>query len=312
MATRVLVTGGAGYIGSVLSERLLSAGFHVTVLDRLLWNQNGPFHLCNNRNYEFIRGDSRDEKLVAALVKSVDAIIPLAAIVGAPACDSDPWIAQSTNLDAIRMINRLRSRSQPVIYPNTNSGYGAKSGDLHCTEKTPLEPISLYGRTKVQAEEELLSTPNTVSLRLATVFGMSPRMRLDLLVNHFVYVAVTDGYVVIFERHFKRNYIHVRDVADAFVHALSNVTAMQGKAFNAGLDAANLSKEELARKIAEHVPNFHIQYSEVGSDPDKRNYIVSNARLKEAGFQARRGLDEGIVELVKGYRMIGRHPFKNV
>jgi nucleoside-diphosphate-sugar epimerase len=312
MAIRVLVTGGAGYIGSILSEHLLDAGYRVTVLDRLLWNQNGPFHLCNNRHYEFVRGDGRDEGLVGRLVKTVDAIIPLAAIVGAPACDSDPWIAESTNLGAIRLINRLRSTSQPVIYPNTNSGYGAKSGDVYCTEETPLDPISLYGRTKVDAEAELLATPNTVSLRLATVFGMSPRMRLDLLVNHFVYTAVTDGYVVIFERHFKRNYIHVRDVADAFLHALKNSSSMQGKSFNAGLDAANLSKEELARKIAEHVPGFHIQYSEVGSDPDKRNYIVSNARLKAAGFEATRGLDDGIIELIKGYRMMGRHPFKNV
>jgi nucleoside-diphosphate-sugar epimerase len=312
MATRLLVTGGAGYIGSILTEHLLAAGFHVTVLDRLLWNQNGPFHLCNNRNYEFVRGDVRDEKLVARLLKGADIVIPLAAIVGAPACDADPWIAESTNLGAVQLINRLRSHTQAVIYPNTNSGYGAKSGDLYCTEQTPLDPISLYGRTKVQAEEDLLSTPNAVSLRLATVFGMSPRMRLDLLVNHFVYTAVTDGYVVIFERHFKRNYIHVRDVADAFLHAIRNVTTMQGKAFNAGLDAANLSKQELAEKIAEHVPTFHIQYSEVGTDPDKRNYIVSNARLNEAGFQARRGLDDGIIELIKGYRMMSRHPLKNV
>jgi nucleoside-diphosphate-sugar epimerase len=312
MTTRVLITGGAGYIGSILSEHLLDAGYHVTILDRLLWNQNGPFHLCNNPLYEFVHGDARDESLVGRLVKSADAIIPLAAIVGAPACDADPWLAESTNLGAIRLINRLRSKSQAVVYPNTNSGYGAKSGEVFCTEETPIDPISLYGTTKVQAEEDLLATPNAVSLRLATVFGMSPRMRLDLLVNHFVYTAVTDRYVVIFERHFKRNYIHIRDVADAFLHALKNVGAMQGKTFNAGLDTANLSKEELARKIAEHVPGFHIQYSEVGSDPDKRNYVVSNARLKTAGFEAKRGLDDGIRELIKGYRMMGRHPFKNV
>lgn len=312
MAMRVLVTGGAGYIGSILCEHLLDAGYDVTVLDRLLFNQPGAFHLCANSNFEFVRGDARDENLMRRLVSECDAIIPLAAVVGAPACDADPWLAESTNLDAIRLVNKLRSKSQPVIYPNTNSGYGTKSGDVYCTEDSPLDPITLYGRTKVQAEQELLASPNAVTLRLATVFGMSPRMRLDLLVNHFVYTAVTDGYVVIFEKDFKRNYIHVRDAADAFVHALTNVEKMKGKAYNAGLDAANLSKAELAQKIKQHVPKFHIEFSELGSDPDKRNYIVSNQRLKEAGFEAKRSLDDGIRELLKGYRMMPRSPYKNI
>jgi nucleoside-diphosphate-sugar epimerase len=312
MPLHVLVTGGAGYLGSVLNEHLLDAGYRVTVVDRLLWNQNGPFHLCANPNFDFVAGDVRDERLMARLVKEADVIIPLAAVVGAPACDSDPLLAESTNLGAIRLINRLRSKSQPVVYPNTNSGYGATTGEMYCDENTPLEPISLYGRTKVEAEQELLGTPNTVAFRLATVFGMSPRMRLDLLVNHFVYAAVTDGYIVLFEQHFKRNYIHVRDVADAFLHAIKNVGSMQGRVYNAGLDGANLSKGELALKVKQHVPRFHIEASELGKDPDKRNYIVSNQRLREAGFQASRSLDDGIRELLKGYRMMGRHPFKNI
>jgi nucleoside-diphosphate-sugar epimerase len=238
-------------------------------------------------------------------------LVPLAAVVGAPACDRDPSFARSVNLDAIRLINRVRSPRQLVLYPTTNSGYGTQTGDVFCTEDTPLEPISLYGQTKSQAEQELLESTNTVTLRLATVFGMSPRMRLDLLVNHFVYTAATDGYIVIFEKDFKRNYIHIRDVADCFVHCMENSKKMTGRAYNAGLDAANLSKEELALKIKEFVPNFFVHFSEVGSDPDKRNYIVSNQRLREAGFEARRSLEDGIQELLKGYRMIGCGPFKN-
>jgi nucleoside-diphosphate-sugar epimerase len=209
------------------------------------------------------------------------------------------------------MINRLRDPSQLVIYPTTNSGYGTGTGEVFCTEETPLEPISLYGETKVQAEAEVLASPNAVTFRLATVFGMSPRMRLDLLVNHFVYAAVTDGYIVIFEKDFKRNYVHIRDVADCFVHCIANAERMVGRPFNLGLDDANLSKEELALMVKEHVPNFYIHFAEVGSDPDKRNYIVSNQRLKDAGFEARRGLDDGIRELLTGYRMLGRGPHKN-
>jgi nucleoside-diphosphate-sugar epimerase len=292
---KVLVTGGAGFLGCVLSEHLLDAGHAVTCLDNLSLGQSGPFHLCESPRFDFVRGDARDEALLGRLLRTVDAIIPLACLVGAPACDRDPWTARAVNLDAVRLLNRLRSREQLVVFPTTNSGYGTKSGDTFCTEETPLEPISLYGQTKVAAEAELLSSPNAITLRLATVFGMSPRPRLDLLVNHFVHAAVTEGFVVIFEKHFKRNYIHIRDVADAFLHCLTHHPQMIGRPFNAGLDDANLSKEELAQKIKAHVPSFYIHFSEVGSDPDKRNYIVSNQRLREAGFAARRSLDEGIV-----------------
>ena len=311
MNMRVLVTGGAGYLGSVLCERLLDAGCEVTALDSLIYQQNSLFALCANPRFDFYYGDARDEATVRKLLAQADAIIPLAALVGAPACDRDPSFAQAVNLDAIRLIKRLRSPRQLVVYPTTNSGYGTKSGDVFCTEDSALEPISLYGRTKTQAEQELLESPNAITLRLATVFGMSPRMRLDLLVNHFVYAASTDGYLVIFEKDFKRNYIHIRDVADCFVYCLEHPEHMTGRPYNVGLDAANLSKEELALKIKEYVPNFYVHFSEVGSDPDKRNYVVSNQRLREAGFEAKRSLDQGIQELLKGYRMMARSQYKN-
>jgi nucleoside-diphosphate-sugar epimerase len=312
MSERVLITGGAGYLGSVLCEHLLAAGHRVTVLDSLLYGQASLFHFCANPAFDFVFGDARDEKLMAGLVKGHDVLIPLACVVGAPACDRDPLMARTVNLEAIRMLNRLRSKAQLVVYPTTNSGYGTKSGEVFCTEETPLEPISLYGATKADAEKALLDSPNAITLRLATVFGMSPRMRLDLLVNHFVYAAVTDRFLVIFEKHFKRNYVHIRDVADCFLHCIRNAPKMVGRPYNCGLDAANLSKEELALKIKEHVPDFFIHFAEVGQDPDKRNYVVSNQRLREAGFEARHGLDEGIRELLKGYRMLKRMPFKNV
>ncbi len=312
MSVRVVVTGGAGYLGSVLCEHLLDAGYRVTVVDNLLYRQGSLYHLCAHPAFDFVMGDVRDEGLMRCLLKDADVIIPLAAIVGAPACDQDPWLAKSVNLEAVRLLNRLRSPRQLIVFPTTNSGYGARSGDAYCTEDTPLEPISLYGQTKAQAEADLLDSSNVITLRLATVFGMSSRMRLDLLVNHFVYAAVTDGYIVIFEKNFKRNYVHIRDVAGCFAHCIQNAGRMVGRPYNAGLDTANLSKGELALKIKEHVPGFYIHFSEVGSDPDRRNYVVSNRRLREAGFEARRSLDEGIRELLKGYRMLGRVSFKNV
>lgn len=312
MATKVLVTGGAGYIGSILTEHLLDAGYEVTVLDRLLYQGASLAHLAARPGFEFVLGDARDERLMGELIPKADVLIPLAAIVGAPACDRDPWLARSVNFEAIKLLNRLRNPKQLVIYPNTNSGYGAKTGETYCTEDTPLEPISLYGEVKVAAEKELLASENTIVLRLATVFGMSPRMRLDLLVNDFVFRAVTDGVLVIFEKDFKRNYVHVRDVADCFIHCIKNAASMTGRPYNAGLDAANLSKAELAEKIKQYVPKLYIHFAEIGSDPDKRNYVVSNERLRQAGFEAKRSLDTGIQELIKGYRMFGRHPMKNI
>jgi nucleoside-diphosphate-sugar epimerase len=313
MADGVLVTGGLGYLGSILCEHLLDAGFDVTAVDNLMYGtgQQGLFHLCARKGFRFEKGDVRDEAVMKRVLKDADVIIHLAAVVGASACARDPQLATSVNLDSVCLLDRLRSGHQLVIFPNTNSGYGTTGGTSHCTEESPLEPISLYGRTKVEAERLLLNSENVITLRLATVFGMSPRMRLDLLVNHFVYMAVTDGYVVIFEKEFKRNYVHVRDVADCVLHCIANAAGMIGRPYNVGLEEANLSKEELARKVKEYVPNFYIHYAPIGEDPDKRNYIVSSERLRKAGFVARRSLDEGIRELLTGYAMMGRQLFKN-
>lgn len=311
MPETILVTGAAGYVGSILCEHLLQAGYRVFALDIMNFEPS-MLHLCFNPNFDFILGDVRDETQMTQALAGVDVILPLAAIVGAPASKRDPWMTTTVNRDAIRLLTKLRSPHQLIVYPTTNSGYGTQTENIYCTEETPLEPISLYGVTKAEAEQEVLSSGNSITLRLATVFGMSPRMRLDLLVNHFVHAAVTDGYIVIFEKHFKRNYIHVRDVADCFIHCIRNHQTLAGRPYNLGLDSANLSKQELAETIQKHVPGFFIHYSEIGSDPDKRNYIVSNQRLREAGFEATRTIDDGIRELLKGYRMLGRARFQNV
>lgn len=313
MAERILVTGGLGYIGGILCEQLLDAGYAVTALDNVMYGQEqGLYHLCHRERFDFVRGDVRDEATMKGALATADVVVHLAAIVGMPACQRDPHLATTVNLDSVRLLDRLRSPNQLVVYPNTNSGYGATSGKAFCTEDSPIEPISLYGKTKCEAERVLLQRPNTAVLRLATVFGMSPRMRLDLLVNHFVYAAVTDGYIVLFEKDFKRNFVHVRDVADCMRYAIEHPVIMTGRPFNLGLDEANLSKEELALKVQQAVPRFYLHFAPIGQDPDKRNYVVSNQRLREAGFVARRGLEAGIRELLKGYRMAGRGVYKNV
>jgi nucleoside-diphosphate-sugar epimerase len=314
MAERILVTGGLGYLGSILCEHLLDAGYTVTALDHLLYGrgEQAVYHLCANPAFDFIKGDVRDEACMRGALKTADVVIHLAALVGAPACERDPHLARSVNLDAVVLLDRLRSPGQLVLFPNTNSGYGMTGAETLCTEDSPLRPLSLYARTKMEAETVLLEKPNTIALRLATVFGMSPRMRRDLLVNHFVYAACKEGYLVIFEKDFKRNFIHVRDVADCMLHCLQSADAMAGRPYNAGLDSANLSKAELALKIKKHVPNFYIHFAPIGHDPDKRNYVVSNQRLREAGFEAQRSLDDGIRELLKGYGMQGRPSCTNV
>jgi len=309
---KLLITGGAGYIGSILTEHLLAKGWSVHVIDNLSSGDHNLFHFCANPRYEFTLGDVRNRELIAQAVKDADVIIPLAALVGAPLCDRDPTRAREVNYESVIEIDRLRSPSQLIIYPNTNSGYGMGSGEQHCTEESPLEPISVYGRTKVDAELALLEKENVVTFRLATVFGASPRMRIDLLVNHFTYSAVTDGYLVVFEKDFKRNYVHIRDVADCMIYAIENSQAMSGRPYNLGLDQANLSKEQLCEKIQQYVPSFFVHYAEIGEDPDKRNYIVSNQRLKEAGFVAKRSLDDGIQELIKAYRTLGVGKYRNV
>jgi nucleoside-diphosphate-sugar epimerase len=309
---RILVTGGAGYLGSVLVPHLLTSGYHVTVLDNFLFRQATLSDCCHYRDFEVVRGDCRDERTLAPLLAKADVVIPLAALVGAPLCDRDRVAALSTNLKAIEMLCGMLSPDQRVLYPTTNSGYGIGQAGVHCTEETPLNPVSLYGETKVKAEALVLEHGNALTFRLATVFGMSPRMRLDLLVNDFVYRAVHDRAVVVFEGHFKRNYIHIRDVARVFLHALENFEAMQGKAYNVGLDEANLSKLELCAEIQKQVPAFVYLEAPIGEDPDKRNYIVSNARIAATGFTPKYSLQSGITELIKGYRILRNSQFANV
>jgi len=310
---KVLVTGGAGYIGSILCEHLLDYGYDVTVLDNLTYGPGSLFHLAHNPKFHCIQGDVRDISLMASLVYKADVIIPLAAIVGAPACDAKPIDATSIHYTAIKDLCKLVTQSQLIIYPTTNSGYGTQSNNVICTEDTPLTPISIYGKTKSYAEAYLLNNHiNTITLRLATVFGCSPRMRLDLLVNDFTYKALTDGYISLFEPHFIRNYVHIRDVADCFIHCIEHPKQMRSKCYNLGLDSANISKADLALKIQEHLPAFRIYHALGGKDPDQRNYRVSNQRLREAGFEATRTLDQGIEELIKGYAMMGRGSYKNV
>lgn len=310
--TKILITGGAGYIGSVLAPTLLAHGYHVTVLDDFMFGQSTLLDSCAHPDFNVVRGDARDERVLKPLVKDADILIPLAAIVGAPMCNNDQTAALSINRDAIKLLLQLRSKEQRVLYPTTNSGYGIGEPGKFCTEETPLRPISLYGTSKVEAEQMVLASGNSITFRLATVFGLSPRMRLDLLVNDFVYRAVTDRAVVVFEGHAKRNYIHIRDVASAFVHAMAHFETMMGQAYNVGLSDANLSKIELCEKIAKHVPGFVCMEAPIGEDPDKRDYIVSNAKIERTGFKPQFSLDAGIVELIKGYRILRDGKYRNV
>ncbi|MEK7881005.1 MAG: NAD-dependent epimerase/dehydratase [Deltaproteobacteria bacterium] len=312
MGNNILVTGGAGYLGAILVPELLRLGHKVTVLDNFMFGQNSLLDCCVNPDFEVVRGDARDEELLGRHIGKADYIIPLAALVGAPLCDRDKPGTVSTNRDALASITKIASKTQRVIMPTTNSGYGIGQKGIFCTEETPLNPVSLYGKTKVEAERIVLDRGNSISLRLATVFGMSPRMRMDLLVNDFAYRAVKDRFLVVFEGHFKRNYIHIRDVARAFIHAIENFDAMKNQAYNVGLSDANLSKLELCAKIKEHVRDFVYLEAPVGEDPDKRDYVVSNEKIEKTGFKTAYSLDTGIRELIKGYRMINNSRYSNV
>jgi nucleoside-diphosphate-sugar epimerase len=308
----ILVTGGAGYLGSIMVPALLDAGHSVTVLDNFLFRQASLNHICANPNFDLVRGDARDEALLRTLTKSADLVIPLAALVGAPLCDADKIGAETINRDAVVSLTKILSKDQRIVMPVTNSGYGIGEQGKFCTEDSPLNPISLYGRTKVDSEKAVLDRGNSISFRLATVFGMAPRMRVDLLVNDFVYRAVNDRAVVLFEPHFKRNYIHVRDVTRAFLHGLANFDDMQGRPYNVGLSDANLSKWELCERIQKHLPKFVYLEAPIGEDPDKRDYIVSNERIEATGFKPAFSLDDGIRELIKGYRMVRNAVYGNV
>jgi nucleoside-diphosphate-sugar epimerase len=312
MAEKILVTGGAGYLGSIMVPELLNAGYEVTVVDNFMWGQASLNHLCANPHFNVVYGDVRLEKTMVPLVKNADIIIPLAALVGAPLCNKDPVGAKTINHDSILMLFKMASRNQRILMPTTNSAYGTGDKNNFCDEDSPLNPISTYAQDKVEVEKALMERENSVSFRLATVFGMSPRMRIDLLVNDFTYRAVYDRFVVLFEAHFKRNYVHIRDVTRAFLHGISNFDKMKGQIYNVGLSEANLSKAELCAAIQKHVPDFTVMEAAIGKDPDQRNYIVSNAKIEKTGFKTTHGLDAGLKELIKGYTMIKNNKYGNV
>lgn len=312
MPKKILVTGGAGYIGSVLVPQLLNNGFEVTVVDNFMYKQTGLNSLCYFKNFNIINGDVRSESIMKPLFKRADIIIPLAAYVGAPLCYKDPVGASSVNKDAIIMMLKNLSKEQLVIMPTTNSAYGSGEANNFCDENTPLNPISLYAKEKVLIEKVLLEREKSISLRLATVFGMSPRMRLDLLVNDFTYRAFKDNFLVLFESHFKRNYIHVRDISRVFFHCIEQKSIMIGNVYNVGMSEANLSKIELCEAIKINIPNFVFPEEHLGQDPDKRNYIVSNRKIEKTGFKTKISLDDGIKELIKGFEMINNSIFSNI
>jgi nucleoside-diphosphate-sugar epimerase len=309
---KLLITGGAGYIGSVLAPHLLQAGHDVTVHDNFLFGQSTLLDCCRHEGFRVVRGDCRDEALIRSLLPGIDAIIPLAALVGAPMCANDAIGARTINQEAVELLCRLASPGQRILMPVTNSGYGIGEAGKVCTEDSPLRPLSLYGTTKVAAERAVLARPNGLTFRLATVFGLSPRMRIDLLVNDFVHRAVTDRAVVIFEGHFKRNYIHIQDVARVFAYGLEHFERMKGRPYNVGLEEANLSKLELCAAIQRQLPKFTYLEAPVGEDPDKRDYIVSNQRLLATGFRTEWTLDRGIQELIKGYTILRNGRYGNV
>jgi len=312
MTPRILVTGAAGYLGSVLVGRLLEGGFAVRALDALIYGQTSLLHYCGQTGFEFVRGDARDEDLMQQSLSAVDAIVPLAALVGTPVCSRDPWSARAVNFEAIALLTRLRSLSQLIVFPNTNSGYGHTADGSVCTEESPLAPVSLYAQTKCEAEQLVLGEGNSISLRMATMFGASARMRTDLLVNDFVYSACTARSIVVFDHIFRRNFVHVRDAADCITHCLENAEQMAGSVYNLGLDDSNLTKGELAQRVQSHVPGCHVELAQIGSDPDKRSYIISSAALAAKGYVAGRSLDAGIEELKTAYQMWPRNRFGNV
>lgn len=312
MGFNILVTGGAGYLGSIMVPELLNAGHKITVVDSFMYGQNSLAHVCANPNFSVVRGDVRIEKTITSLLKKADIVIPLAALVGAPLCNQDPVGASTTNREAIFSMLKVLSKNQRVLMPTTNSAYGTGDKDNYCNEDSPLRPISLYAKDKVEVEKAILEHGNAISFRLATVFGMSQRMRIDLLVNDFTYRAVYDRFVVLFEGHFKRNYVHIRDVTRAFLHGIEQFDKMKGGAYNVGLSDANLSKMELCAAIQRYLPDFVFVEASVGEDPDKRNYIVSNEKIERTGFKPIYSLDFGIQELIKGYVMIKNSKYGNV
>jgi nucleoside-diphosphate-sugar epimerase len=309
---KILITGAAGYIGSVLVPILLQKGHEVIAVDNFMYKQTSLLECCHFDKLTLINEDVRNTSLIEKQVKKVDAILPLACLTGAPLCNKDPITARAVNFEAVKTILTKRSPDQMVIFPTTNSGYGVGEEGIHCTEETPLRPVSLYGQLKVEIEKIILESGNSITFRFATVFGVSPRMRLDLLVNDFTYRAYHDRFIVLFEAHFKRNYLHVRDAARAFIYALENFEQMKGEAYNVGLSNANISKAELCEVIKKQLPNFYFTEAEIGEDVDKRDYIVSNKKIEAAGFQTEYDLSYGIKELIKGFQIIKKSGYGNI
>jgi nucleoside-diphosphate-sugar epimerase len=302
---KILITGAAGYLGSVITQTLLENNYQVVGLDNLSFNQLSLLPHTSNPNFRFVYGDVQDTTLLKSLVDECDVIIPLAAIVGFPACDANPKLAEEINFGQIKnIVDWIKGTDKKILFPNTNSAYGVGEDGIHCTEESPLNPISIYGKTKVDAEKYILDNTDGICFRLATVFGVSPRMRTDLLVNDFVYKAITDKYIVVFEKTFKRNFIHVKDVASVFLFMIQNYETYKGQVFNVGLSDANLSKQELLETIQKYVSNFAVVYDDYYEDPDKRDYIVSNEKVESTGWYPTWSIEDGISELIHGYKMI--------
>lgn len=298
MKKSFLITGGAGYIGSMLTTKLISLGHTVYVLDKILFSKEPLFHLFSYPNFHFVHEDVRNKKVLKKLMNKVDYILPLAALVGAPICEKNKKTAVEVNLKNIEFIVKNIKKNQRIIYPTTNSGYGVGEKSKFCTEDSPLRPVSLYGITKNDAEKSILTHPNSICFRLATVFGYSHRMRTDLLVNNLVDLALKTKRIKLFEPHFRRNFIHINDVVDAFIFSIDNFNELKGEVYNLGLSNANISKLALVKKIKKHVKDLKIIVDLSRSDPDKRDYFVSNRKIEKKGFKAKISLDDGIVELM--------------
>jgi len=299
---KILITGGAGYLGSALTRNLIKK-HNVVVYDNLMYNQTSLIDLSYNSNFTFEYGDVREWNRLKQLVEQSDVIIPLAAIVGFPACEKDKELATNINTEQIKMIVDILSDDQRILFPNTNSGYGSRT-DGEVTENNELTPVSHYGVTKCDSENYVKSYSNGIIFRLATVFGVSSRMRLDLLVNEFVYKLLTDRYITLFEHEFIRNFIHIQDVSSVFEFMIDNYDTHQNEIFNVGLSDTNINKQQLVERIQKQIPDISITHSDYFVDPDKRNYIVSNSKIESTGWKPEYSLDDGIKELIGAYKMI--------
>ena len=300
---KILITGGAGYIGSMLSTKLVEIGYKVTVLDNFSFTKNSLSHLYVFKNFKLIEGDVLNKKLFKKLINQNDIIIPLAALVGAPLCDKNKKKTKELNLNSIKYLLKNVKKSQKILYPTTNSGYGIGEKNKYCDEKSELKPISLYGRTKVSAENEILKFKNSICFRLATVFGYSYRMRSDLLVNNFVQTAIKENSLLIYEPHFRRNYIHIRDVVNVFIFSIKNFEKMKSNTYNVGLSSANLTIIQLAKAIKKNIKSLKIKIGHNKKDPDQRDYYVSNKKIEKMGFKTKYKLEDGINELATFFKV---------